>query len=259
MLIKKFSLIPASLQFASVYDEPPVDPPADDKKTPPKNKTFSQEEVDTILENERQRANQQKQDYIDQLTALKDKTGLTEQEKETLEQQIAGLKKEVVSKEELAKKKQEKLTKDFQDQLTNLTHQAKSWQSRYESEKIQTELMSRATEAGAFNPQQIVGLLGNKTKVVPILSDEGQETGNYKVVVEQSVDGKDLQLSVDEAIGQLKADIETNGNLFKSNLKGGVGSFTREDLADMNNVRSIANMTPEQYRKHRNSIKKGSN
>lgn len=195
-------------------------PPQDDKK-------FSQKDVDKIVADERRKQEKKFQDTITQLEALKENKNLTERQQAELQTRIEEMQTSMLSKEEQAKREQEKIKKESENKINDLTKDRDGWQNRYVTSEIRRSIMDAATEAKAFSPEQLVRLLQHDTKMTQILDEAGKPTDEWipKVKIVDTKDGKPvtLELTVPDAIKLMKDQPNKYGNLFESGVSGGLG------------------------------------
>ncbi len=204
-----------------------------------------QDQLNAMMAENKRTLTKQNQELVNQLESIKSQYNLTAQEKEELQGKIDQLQEQYMSKEELAKRQQDKLQKDYNKQLEDTKQQSEFWRTQYATSTIQRSLQDAALEAEAY-PHQIVDMLGSKTQLVEIL-DEGKSTGKYKPVVkfnDKDGDGNPvtLELTPAEALKRMKELPDLYGNLFKGTATSGLGatgnsnnkagSITIEDLKD---------------------------
>lgn len=218
-------------------------------------KTYTQEEFNAAIENERKRESEKLRTLTVQLEDLKSKTG----DKAAYEQQIRELQESLMTKEELAKKKLKEKEEESKNQLESVTKSRDEWQSRFQNTLIQREILDAAQKEGAYDSNIFINLLKDNTTTTEVLDEDGKGTGFFKVVVKlnttDSKDGKNkvLSLNPEEAIKYLKGQPEKYGYLFKglgtpgTGLTSGNKTFTEKDLESM---------SPEEYAKHRDQLLK---
>lgn len=214
-------------------------------------KTFTQEQLDKIVEDRLKRVKDSQKSAITELEALKSKAQLTQQERDELETRLEGMRNEFLTKEELSSKEKSKLEKQFKDETERLSKQAQDWQNRYTNETITRSITDAAAKHVAYNPGQVVALLRQDTKLVDVLDENGKPTGNLIPKVkfaDKDKDGKPvtLELEVDQAVKRM-TELEEFANLFKDSSSGGVGGRNVPKGQPLD----IKKMSPEQYRKAR--------
>ena len=96
-----------------------------------KGKTFTQDQINKALADDRRKHETRTQAAIDELEALKAKATLTDDERSDLETRLDTMKNDLLTKEELGKKDKDKLTKQYSKDLEKLTSERDSWQQRF--------------------------------------------------------------------------------------------------------------------------------
>jgi ElaB/YqjD/DUF883 family membrane-anchored ribosome-binding protein len=189
-----------------------------------------QDELNSMMANNRKSLQQKNQQLIDQLQQLRETATMSTQAKEELEARIEELQTQYMSKEEIAKREADKLSKQYAKDIEKLTGETKKWQSLYTSSTTQRALMDAAV-AGEALPQavaQICAILGPRTHIVEDLDASGQGKGTFSPVVkfdDTDSDGNPvvLDLTPKKAIERMKELPEQYGNLFKGDNAGGLG------------------------------------
>jgi hypothetical protein len=163
---------------------------------------------------------------IKELESLK-KSGLTAEQKASLDSRIETLQNELLSKEEVAKKEQSRLQKQHEAALQGVAQERDSWKNRYTSSTIERAIIDEALKNQAINPNQLVAILRNTTSMIEETDADGNGTGNFspKVKFDTVKDGKALalELSVIDAVKHMK-DSEEYFNLFKGEGAPGIGA-----------------------------------
>lgn len=245
-------------------DDPDKDPDKDpnkdlDKdKDPNKDKTFTQDDVNKIVQDRLAKEKKTQQKRITDLENQLNSSGsLSVEERTQLETRIEELNNSLLSKDELAQKEKEKLAKKHQSELEEAVKEREDWKNRFTLSTIRNEITSASAEAEAFSPSQIVTLLSPDTRLVEELDEEGKPNGNLVPKVKfQDTDKKGkqvtLELTVKETLNRMKELPERFGNLFKSNVASGLGSNNQGGTK--NNAPDLSN--PAEYRKWRQQQKK---
>lgn len=218
-------LVPYNLQLARTVIltslEGTDDKPVDDKPVDDKNKVFTQAEVNNILKKEKEKTSSK----ITELKSLNDKlrnsSNLTTQEKETLEARVEEIEQESLSKEQISKREAIKAKSEYDEALGVAKGETSTWKNLFTQSTISRVITDAAVAEKAFQPSQIVALLGDKAKLV-------EAEGVFEVrITQKGVDEKgkpiDLILGPTEAIKLMKEDKAQFGNLFTDNLTPGVG------------------------------------
>jgi hypothetical protein len=220
-------------------------PPSEGEK--PKFTEEQQKHINTILASEKRK-------YQEQVKTLETQLGnakLTKEQRDTLATQLEEMKASLRTKEEQAEYEKNQLIKKHQTDIEAATTDSKKWKERYERSTIQRSLMDAAIAGDAFSPNQIVSILQGNTRLVQKVNDKGEPMDDFEVKVKISLpDNKgqmqELDLSPQDAVKRMSEASDLYGNLFKSNIKGGMGDSgtgkkTKSDL------KSLAN-DPKAYR-----------
>jgi hypothetical protein len=233
-----------NIRFLRYLNDPP--PPADDKK-------FSQDDVNKMLADHKRALQKDRDTLASQLEELKKSKNLSDEERTVLATKIEELQNANLTTEEKAKKEREKIENEYKGKLDSVTTESKLWQQRFLGSTINQALTSAAVTHGAFNPSQIIAVLGGNARVVQ-KEEDGKPIEDFEVKVKYAhiKDGKTvlLDLTVDEALKYMKDTPELYGNLFKANLNGGAG-LTNTGTGAGNSPKNATNPDPkwtqEQY------------
>lgn len=222
-----------------------------------KDKKFGQAEVNKILAKERRNAQNKINARIAELTAAKESKTATEQEKAALQVRIEDLQRSIQTKEQLATEKLAKIQSESKAELERVAKERDEWRTRHEDSLLLGDLANAANEEGAFSTEQLVALLRPKSKVIHVVGEDQKPTGELVVKVYETATDKDgkksvLVLTPREAVKRMKENTSVFGNLFKDNLKGGLGGTNQ---APGRPVAIEDVKTPEEYRKNRGRFK----
>lgn len=217
-----------SLLWLAVYegegDGNPNPPPP--KVTPPV-RTFTQDEVNALMAENKKNLQRSNQEMATQLETLKQNANLTKEERDELATRIDTLQQQYLSKDELARQAQEKKDKKYKEDLESATGQAKSWQERHNDLFKSQVITQAAAENNAFSTQQFLEYFGPRGEIVPQLDETGKPTGNLLVVVPIDIekDGKveRVKLPVPDAVKTMKTMPNRYGNFFKGDGTPGLG------------------------------------
>lgn len=256
---KLFKLITVHTFFDGEPTPTPTPEPTPTPTPQPENRTYTQAEFTTLIEAERNRHQEQTKTTIKSLEEAKRSASLTAKDKEELQKRISELDATLHTKEELARKEKERIEGQFKTEKEVLAAERDTWKLRYVESQVNSSIISAAVEGDAFNPDFFLALLGPKAELVEIMDSEGKATGKFKTVIkleEFDKDGlpKPMMLTPAEAVKTLKDKPDRFGNLFKSNVTGGLGggpSAGNVTTAD------IKNMDHETYLKHRDRFRNG--
>jgi len=218
-------------------------------------KTFTQEDMNRVLADEKRKHQANTRKALEELEAIKAKATLTDQERQELESRVETMRNELLTKEELAKKEQDKLSKKYSEDTTKLTAERDAWQQRFTDSTIQRSITDAAVTSKAYSPKQIVAILQPDTRLVESLDAEGHPTGEMIAKVEFSDVDKDgkpvtLDLTIAEAVKRM-SEMDEYANLFKTDGVGGVGGTNNARGTKSLDVKKIAATDPALYRKLR--------
>jgi hypothetical protein len=211
-------------------DDKNQDPNSNPEGGDPNKKTFTQDELNKILANDRRKNEEKAKKIIAELETIKQSKNLTEQEQAALSKRIEELNDQLLTKEQLAKKDREKLQKDYDSKLTNVTTERDTWKARFERALIINAIHKASEEHEAYDTSQIIGLV--QAQMSPRVVQEMDESGapkdiftpRVKLLDKDSKTGAEvtLDLTISEAVKRMKERPE-NFNLFKATINGGLG------------------------------------
>lgn len=206
----------------------------------PTAKTFTQEQVNTIIANENRKTQSKINLLQEQLTKYQ-QGGLSAEERKELEGQIEATRQSFLTKEQKAKEEKQRIEKESSEKIKSLEAETKKWKGLYTDTVIDNELRKAASnsEVKAQNPTIIVDLLKSKTTLEPVIGEDGRPTEALEPKVLFSAlneKGELTQLSISpaEAVKRMASDTANYGSLFGTFQKGGpqLGGPTRAPVID---------------------------
>lgn len=172
---------------------PPVTPPV----TPPSGKVeFTPEQQ--VKVNELVAA--EKRAMKKQVEELSKSVGDTN----ALQTKLKELNDQLLTKEELANQRATELENTFKVQLETTTAEKSAWEGRYKETIFDVSVSKAANKHEAFDADQLAILLKPTSNVVEDTDAAGKGTGKFKVLTKIQLDGKELTLPIDEAVGKLR-------------------------------------------------------
>lgn len=237
---------------------PPPPPPA--SPPPPPAATFTQEQVNKIMAENKRALQQQNADLVKQLEDLRAASGLTQQQKDELDARITTLQQQHLTKEQQLSGELEKVNKKYKTDTEQLTQVGQQWQNRFTTLLVTNAILEGSTKHQAASAKQLTAMLASQVKVVEEVDEAGKPTGNFVPKLPVTViDGKTkkpvvVELGVVEAIGKMREDPDF-ANLFLFDGKAGLGGNTQTGGGGTGNTGFRADMTPEQYRTWREAQK----
>lgn len=260
--------------FKTYYDgdtavvDPVADPVADPAPAPAPAvkivadapKTFTQAQIDDIVSKRVKNLKAESQKALTELQKLQQNQNLTQDERDTLAQQVEALQSQLLTKTELAAQELKKTQLKYDTELKVSKEEAIRWRDRYTTSTITQALVSAAATHEAVVPDQIVDLLKANTRLVEATDENGKVTGELVPMVKLKGTDKDgksiiLDLSVADAVKQMK-EMPMYGNLFKSGAVGGIGG-TNTPGAASGGLSDDALMDTQKYMEWRKKNPKG--
>lgn len=221
----------------------------------PPAKTMTQDQVNTILAEEKRKHQAKQKEMLQQLEQLQTSTRLSEEERTALNTQVEELRLQTTTSEERARTALERQKKEYDGKLTTATTERDEWRGRYTETAIGHEITNAAVTNEAFAPSQIAAILRPNTRLTEELDETGKPTGRLIPKVKFDALDKDgkaitLDLTVTEAVKRMKETPDVYGNLFKSNAQGGLGTQAPAGQGKGGKL-DVKNMPPGTYRKIR--------
>jgi uncharacterized protein YdiU (UPF0061 family) len=207
-----------------------TDPPVEDKaKIKVKLDEPTQKYVNSLLAEERRKAEKKNNELITQLETQKNLSNTTAAERAALESRIDDLRAEFQTKEQLTTQSNEKKIKELEKQVKDKDAEAQTWTKRFQERLVTGDLTDAAVKGKAFNPKQVVTILKPMTRIVEEVDEQTQKpTGEFTTRVKLPAKDKDgqptvLDLAPADAVKQLAEMPEEYGNLFINPATGGLG------------------------------------
>lgn len=208
-------------------NDAPVVPPVTPPVTPPAT-TFTQEQVNKFLAEEKRKDNAARTKLVEELETLRNGLQLSEQQKTDFEASLETLKSQHMTEAQKLAAENDKWKKKHATDTTALGDETKQWRGRFENMMITNAIVSGAVQHKGLRPEQFVDMLSSKAKVVADVDADGKPTGTFsaklpvKTVDPKSKETVIVDLPIAEAIGKMKGD-EGYFNLFEEEGKGGLG------------------------------------
>jgi len=216
-------------------------------------KQFSQEDVNTMIANTKREQSKKFEELESELALVQTTKNMSDEDRSKSKKAIDSLRKQLVTKEKLADEETSAKDKEYNAKVTGLTEEKDKWEKAFKNSKINGEIMGAAIANDAYNPEQVIAIIGQKTQIVENLDSEGKLTGEFKTVVTLNDKDKqgepiEIEVPVDEAVKRL-SEMPEYANLFKVNGVPGFGKNTGKggkiDFA------KLAVENPEEYVKLR--------
>jgi hypothetical protein len=224
------------------------------------DKTFTQEDLNRMLAEDKRKHQVQLQKVEAQLTELTKSKSLTDQERTTLKENLDAIAGQLRTKEQQAQLEKRQMEEAHAAKMVEADQKAQIWESLYRDSTIERSLQDAAVKHEAFNTSQIITQLRPWTKMIEVMDEKtGKGTGKYKPVVEMpDVDpttGQPVPFTgtPEEAVKRMKEMPEQWGNLFKSGVVSGIGSSSATGglIPGQGGKIDVRKLTPQQYREIR--------
>ena len=221
---------------------------------------FTQEDLNRFLAEDRRKHQVQLQKMESQLNELAKSKSLTEQERQTLKENLDTIAGQLRTKEQQLTLEKRQLEEQYQAKVEEAAKKAQVWEALFRDSTIDRSLQDAAVKHEAFNPAQIVTQLRPWTRVIEVMDEKtGKPTGKYKPVVDMpDVDATTneqviMNRSPEEAVKRMKEMPEQWGNLFRSNVVSGIGSSSATGglMPGQGGKIDVRKLTPTQYREIR--------
>ncbi len=221
---------------------------------------FTQDDLNRFLAEDRRKHQVQLQKMESQLNELAKSKSLTEQERQTLKENLDTIAGQLRTKEQQLTLEKRQLEEQYQTKIEESAKKAQTWEALFRDSTIDRSLQDAAVKHEAFNPAQIVTQLRPWTRVIEVMDEKtGKPTGKYKPVVDMpDVDATTneqviMNRSPEEAVKRMKEMPEQWGNLFRSNVVSGIGSSSATGglMPGQGGKIDVRKLTPTQYREIR--------
>ncbi len=212
------------------FDNDPKDPdPKDPDPKDPDPKTFTPEQVEVLLKEEKTKSQAERTKMVKQLEEIQQTSTLNEQQRKELEDQVTALREASMSDEERAKSALARKEQEYSGNLVTTENERDDWKNKYTKTRISNALLSAANnnELKPFHSGDIVNALGNKTFLKELVDDLGKKTGEFDVLVkfdDVDEDGKTTVVEMDPGHVVAKMSKMTRwSHLFQSKKNSGSG------------------------------------
>lgn len=253
------------LQFSSLYlapvtlicfenEELDPPPPPNDPPPPPSGKTFTQDDLNKFLADDRRKTEARYKAELGKAEKnyqeLLENKNLSDEQRTKLEESLEDVRKQLRTKEQQLAHEKKSLEEQYTTRLKETEQKAGYWENLFRETEINRSLYDAAVAEDAFQPNQVVTLIRSNTKLV-------EEGGKYKVVVDfPDIDPATneevmTQRTPKEAVKRMKELPEMFGNLFKSGVVSGIGGSSGAPGTGPNGQVDVRKLTPEQYMKLR--------
>ncbi len=192
-----------------------------------KKLSITQTDLNRMMADNRKKLTQENETLVTSLEELQTTVRLSDDERTSLSDTIESLRKQTLTQEEIGKRELAKKQTEFQDTAKRLEEERDVWKERYTGATIGRSLVDAAVQHAAYDPEQITGILGSKTRLVGRTDEAGKAIDGYDVIVDFDTvdsDGKPVTLSLSpaETVKSMK-ETERFANLFVAKGSAGLG------------------------------------
>lgn len=194
--------------------------------TPPA-KSFTQTDVDAIINKRFAKEKSEKEALIAQLENFKQSAGLSAKEKEDLSKQIEDMQNSLLTKDQQAANEKKNLEKKWSEENKKAKEEIENWKNRFTRSTTIRALKDAERSVGVQEEGQLVLMFENRTRLEEEKDDEGKPTGDF--IAKLKFDAKDeegkkitFDLPVEEAFMKMR-ELGLHKNIFKHEAKPGTG------------------------------------
>jgi hypothetical protein len=233
------------------------EPPKEDKKP---TKVFTQDEIDSIVRERLAREDKKIKELLDQNAELQKTAKLTDEERANLKKRHDEIRGELLNTKEIAEKEIETLRREKERLEKEKNDILLAERNRYNTYRIENELLLAAKANDARVPDQLVKLLRDSAEVVEKVDESGKPTGEYQVMVEVRGfnDGQPyvVKREPNEAVALLREMPDSWGNQFNSKAVQGFDLMTDQTVIARNsNTGLVTDKGYEAYKQSREKNK----
>lgn len=237
------------------FDDPPASPPVVPPPPPPTGIQFTKEQQDHInklMAEQKRTVVKENQELIKQLETIRDSANLTAQQKEELEARISTLSQQHLTEQQKLAAAAATWEKKYKTDTEALTGEARKWKGSYEKLLVTNAILEGSKSNNAASHKQMTDMLLPKAKVVEVVDDAGQPTGEFVAKVPVTIiDAKTkkpvtVELPIVEAIAEMRKDPDF-ANLFLVDGKPGFGGSNNGSGAGQGGTPDFSKMSSAEY------------
>ena len=217
-----------------------------------KDAKFTQKQVNDIVVKRNKSLKAQYESLEKNYQDLLEDKNLGKETRAKLETDLENVQAQLRTREQQLAHEAKRASEQARKEIEQSANERDYYRQLFESETKERSVTDAATKHGAYNPKQFISILGDKTKIVEEVDESGEKTGRRVARVELTVKGEDgnpvtVLKTPEDAIEYLKEDVDSYGNLFRSNVARGIGEGTtaggggRVDATKMSDAEYFAN------------------
>lgn len=216
-------------------------------------RTFTQADLNKILAEDKRKHQERYGQLEASYQELLQSQTLSKDERDKLQARLEDVQKSLRTKEQQAEYERKQAEEKYKNELKTEKERAQYWENLFKQETVVRSLQDAAQAADAFNSSQIVGLLRPYTELKDVDGKLAPMVDFPDIDEKTGAEIRTLRTPQD-AVKRMRELPKVYGNLFKSNVVSGVGAG-QASTGNPDNI-DYSNMTAEEYRKHRDAIKK---
>lgn len=214
---------------------------------------FTQSDLNKFLAEDKRKHQERYQQLETSYQELLQSQNLTKEDRDKLQARLEDVQKSLRTKEQQAEYERKQAEEKYKNELKTEKERAQYWENLFKQETVVRSLQDAAQAADAFNSSQIVGLLRPYTELKDVEGKLAPMVDFPDIDEKTGAEIRTLRTPQD-AVKRMRELPKVYGNLFKSNVVSGVGAG-QASTGNPDNI-DYSNMTAEEYRKHRDAIKK---
>jgi hypothetical protein len=196
-------------------------------------KTFTQEDLNRFLADDRRKTEAKFKDKVDTLESSYQEAinnnALSGEDRQELENQLEDLRARHRTKEQQLAFDKKQAEEASALKISELEARSSQWEARFTESTINRELQSAAVEHDSYNPELVVTHLKGSTSLTEKVDQDGRPTGQLAPMVTMTVKNEEtgvmeaLKMTPIEAVQYMKKNPERYGGFFKNNIREGIG------------------------------------
>ena len=221
--------------------------PADD---PNAGKTFTQEDLNKILAEDRRKHQAQVVKIQQTLEETLSSKTLASQEKEQLAQRVEELQRSQETAAQTAARERRESEQAAQKKIQDAEKTAQTWQSKWKEKTVAADLATAISGPEIFNPAQLEKILRDGVKLEQVRAEDGTMTDQYVTTVtfddmDDMGNPKKSTMSPKDAVKRMQKLPNLYGNQFRANIAGGIGGTSSSNPTGAGVVPK--NLSPTQW------------
>lgn len=196
----------------------------------------------------------QQREHAEELKKARNKKGVSDEERVEYDKRIKQLEDNFLTEKEKLERKSKSQMSAYEEQISELTASRDGAVDLYRNEVVRNQIYSASAKHDGHDPDQFDATISRWIEWEDNLVD-GEPDGTTRPVVnfpDTDKDGKPvtMKFTIDECVKRMK-EIPKHQNLFKPNLKPGLGSGPNAGGPKVIDAAKLAKENPAEYRRMR--------